>query len=472
MVVPYRHVAGLDELDLDESAELVAVTQQAVRALRDGRGPARVQRRDQPRARRGRLAGRPPAPARRPALGRRRQLHHRRRPDEGDPAAARRDTVRPGRGVALAMINQWARAAIKGVVEPTAAWLVRRGVHPDAVTVSGTVASTASALWLIPTGHLVAASRRRRPCFALLDVLDGAMARARGVTSPFGGVLDSVGDRLVDGAVFAGDHVVGVHPGPAAARGPRAGLPHHRPADLLHQGPRRGRGPPGRRRPGRTCRAPDPRARRCRAHRDRRAVRARRRAVAAHDRLGDHRRPAHRGGVAQRARAVRRGDGRHRPAASRERRSTPERPTITRRRAPGNSGGPRDRDRDGTAVRRHPRAARRRAGLRGGVGPGARGARAGGAVGVRHGRRPGRAPRAGPGSRRLRSNLARVRPDAGPDELDALTAAGVRSYARYWREAFRLPRDGPRGAGPQAGACTARSTSTPRSRPGAGRSSR
>jgi len=39
MVVPYRHVAGLDELDLAESAELVAVTQQAVRALRSVAAP-------------------------------------------------------------------------------------------------------------------------------------------------------------------------------------------------------------------------------------------------------------------------------------------------------------------------------------------------------------------------------------------------------------------------------------------------
>src|SRR3954470_11277707 len=39
MVVPYRHVAGLDELDLEESAELVAVTQQAVRALRTVAAP-------------------------------------------------------------------------------------------------------------------------------------------------------------------------------------------------------------------------------------------------------------------------------------------------------------------------------------------------------------------------------------------------------------------------------------------------
>ncbi|GLZ44501.1 CDP-diacylglycerol--glycerol-3-phosphate 3-phosphatidyltransferase [Actinomycetospora sp. NBRC 106375] len=101
------------------------------------------------------------------------------------------------------MINEWARAAMKGGIEPTAGWLVRRGVHPDFVTIVGTVASTASALLLIPTGHLFAASLVVW-AFAMLDVLDGAMARARGVSSPFGGVLDSVGDRLVDGAVFAG----------------------------------------------------------------------------------------------------------------------------------------------------------------------------------------------------------------------------------------------------------------------------
>jgi CDP-diacylglycerol--glycerol-3-phosphate 3-phosphatidyltransferase len=101
------------------------------------------------------------------------------------------------------VINEWARAAMRGGIEPTASWLVRRGVHPDFVTIVGTVASTASALLLIPTGHLFAASLIVWG-FAMLDVLDGAMARARGVKSPFGGVLDSVGDRLVDGAVFAG----------------------------------------------------------------------------------------------------------------------------------------------------------------------------------------------------------------------------------------------------------------------------
>jgi phosphatidylinositol dimannoside acyltransferase len=49
------------------------------------------------------------------------------------------------------------------------------------------------------------------------------------------------------------------------------------------------------------------------------------------------------------------------------------------------------------------------------------------------------ARRGGPGARRLRRNLARVVPDAGPAELDALVRDALRSYARYWCEAFRLP---------------------------------
>jgi KDO2-lipid IV(A) lauroyltransferase len=49
------------------------------------------------------------------------------------------------------------------------------------------------------------------------------------------------------------------------------------------------------------------------------------------------------------------------------------------------------------------------------------------------------AQRGGAGARRLRANLRRVVPEASPAELDALVRAGLRSYARYWCEAFRLP---------------------------------
>ncbi|MGV9762513.1 MULTISPECIES: phosphatidylinositol mannoside acyltransferase [Micromonospora] len=46
----------------------------------------------------------------------------------------------------------------------------------------------------------------------------------------------------------------------------------------------------------------------------------------------------------------------------------------------------------------------------------------------------------GGGTRRLRANLRRVVGPGMPDaELDALVRDGLRSYARYWMEAFRLP---------------------------------
>ncbi|MER7460100.1 phosphatidylinositol mannoside acyltransferase [Micromonospora sp. NPDC126480] len=48
--------------------------------------------------------------------------------------------------------------------------------------------------------------------------------------------------------------------------------------------------------------------------------------------------------------------------------------------------------------------------------------------------------RGGGGTARLRANLRRVvGPDVPEPELDALVRAGLRSYARYWLEAFRLP---------------------------------
>lgn len=50
------------------------------------------------------------------------------------------------------------------------------------------------------------------------------------------------------------------------------------------------------------------------------------------------------------------------------------------------------------------------------------------------------ARRRGPGVRRLAENLRRVVGPELPDaEFDALVGRAVRSYARYWQEAFRLP---------------------------------
>jgi KDO2-lipid IV(A) lauroyltransferase len=47
--------------------------------------------------------------------------------------------------------------------------------------------------------------------------------------------------------------------------------------------------------------------------------------------------------------------------------------------------------------------------------------------------------RRGKGVERMRSNYATVRPELTPAELDNLVRAGMRSYLRYWCDAFRLP---------------------------------
>ena len=47
--------------------------------------------------------------------------------------------------------------------------------------------------------------------------------------------------------------------------------------------------------------------------------------------------------------------------------------------------------------------------------------------------------RGGKGVQRLRSNYARVRPDLDESALDSLVREGMRSYLRYYCEAFRLP---------------------------------
>lgn len=79
--------------------------------------------------------------------------------------------------------------------------MVRLGLTPNAVTVIGTVASVVSALWFFPRGQLFVGTVVVT-VFLLFDVLDGAMARAGGQATPFGGVLDASCDRIADGALF------------------------------------------------------------------------------------------------------------------------------------------------------------------------------------------------------------------------------------------------------------------------------
>jgi CDP-diacylglycerol--glycerol-3-phosphate 3-phosphatidyltransferase len=99
------------------------------------------------------------------------------------------------------MLN-FARVYVSRITDPVGRWLVARGVSPDAVTVAGTVGTAAAAAWFIPRGQLFLGAFVAT-VFVLFDMIDGAMARARGYSTPFGAVLDSTCDRIADGVLFA-----------------------------------------------------------------------------------------------------------------------------------------------------------------------------------------------------------------------------------------------------------------------------
>jgi CDP-diacylglycerol---glycerol-3-phosphate 3-phosphatidyltransferase len=95
-----------------------------------------------------------------------------------------------------------ARPKVAKVLGPLVTRLARAGVTPDMVTLTGTLGSVAAAAFLIGTGHLFWGAFAVT-LLVLLDLLDGALARARGGGSLFGAVLDSTGDRASDAAIFA-----------------------------------------------------------------------------------------------------------------------------------------------------------------------------------------------------------------------------------------------------------------------------
>jgi CDP-diacylglycerol--glycerol-3-phosphate 3-phosphatidyltransferase len=100
------------------------------------------------------------------------------------------------------MLNIFARASVSRVTDPIGAALVRVGLTPNGMTLIGTAGAVGFALWLFPAGYLLAGTLVVWG-FVMLDLLDGAMARARGGGTKFGGVLDSVCDRIADGALMA-----------------------------------------------------------------------------------------------------------------------------------------------------------------------------------------------------------------------------------------------------------------------------
>jgi len=93
------------------------------------------------------------------------------------------------------------RAPIGKAIAPLGRSLARAGVTPDMITVAGTVGATASALVCYPRGIFFVGTLFIW-AFVMFDMVDGAVARAGGLTTRFGAVLDSSCDRIADAAVF------------------------------------------------------------------------------------------------------------------------------------------------------------------------------------------------------------------------------------------------------------------------------
>ncbi|WP_017587377.1 phosphatidylinositol phosphate synthase [Nocardiopsis ganjiahuensis] len=92
---------------------------------------------------------------------------------------------------------------ISRVTAPLGRSLARIGLTPNIVTVIGAAGVVVSALYFYPRGQLYAGSVVIT-VFALFDMLDGAVARAKDSASAFGAFLDSSLDRVADAAILAG----------------------------------------------------------------------------------------------------------------------------------------------------------------------------------------------------------------------------------------------------------------------------
>lgn len=98
------------------------------------------------------------------------------------------------------MLNSRIRGAWDQFVRPVGRAIARSGVSPDAITVAGVLIQAVVA-YLIVDGALVAAGLVAIAA-GVADLLDGAVAKARGIDSPFGALLDSTTDRLSDALLF------------------------------------------------------------------------------------------------------------------------------------------------------------------------------------------------------------------------------------------------------------------------------
>ncbi|MDE2875154.1 MAG: CDP-alcohol phosphatidyltransferase family protein [Gemmatimonadota bacterium] len=94
------------------------------------------------------------------------------------------------------------REPVQRVIGPVTRWLIRRRVHPNAITVLGFVVTVVGAVMFSQDhvhigGILILLG-------GLLDVFDGSVARESGLASKFGAFFDATLDRISEIAMYIG----------------------------------------------------------------------------------------------------------------------------------------------------------------------------------------------------------------------------------------------------------------------------
>ncbi|MFP5308272.1 MAG: CDP-alcohol phosphatidyltransferase family protein [Actinomycetes bacterium] len=91
---------------------------------------------------------------------------------------------------------------IEAIVAPIGRGIARTGLSPNHLTTMGLVL-TAAATALVVVGDPVLGGWVLVGG-GLMDTFDGAVARARNASTPFGSFYDSISDRIADGMILAG----------------------------------------------------------------------------------------------------------------------------------------------------------------------------------------------------------------------------------------------------------------------------
>lgn len=95
------------------------------------------------------------------------------------------------------------RPVMAAIWRAPASALVKAGVHPNAVTIVGTVGVVVGATVFLPRGGTALFwGVLIITFFVITDMLDGTMARLSGKSSRLGAYLDSTLDRMADAAIF------------------------------------------------------------------------------------------------------------------------------------------------------------------------------------------------------------------------------------------------------------------------------